>query len=198
MTDLCSLPNCANDAGVTIQRQADVEAVPYCLEHGYQREAELKQRLENYRLVTVVAIVPSELELARARVAELEAATTSDGEKAAQVSSVAEQLKTTLDTLETQARALASARAELADRDQALKVMRAEVKRTREELDRVRQQRDEVAGEYAAAIKAAAPTTAAAAVESEVGPLPLGSNLAAEQDTAEPTTQPDPATTDQQ
>lgn len=133
----CSDPNCAEEAGLTLQRSIDPAAVAFCLPHGYQREAELKQQLQNYQLVSIVAMPPSELELAQARLAELEeragAGVVFDPD-----TEVGAQLETALQTLELQSKTLEKARAELADRDTALQSLRRELERTRTELTTVR------------------------------------------------------------
>lgn len=139
MNEACSDPTCDDDAGLTLQRQMDVAPVPFCLEHGYRREAELKQRLENYRLVTVVQQAPSELELAKARLEELQARVSPDGDPAAGAE-LAEQLEAALQGLETQGKVLDDARAALEDRSEHLKVLRAEYDRQKAELERVRQE----------------------------------------------------------
>ena len=132
--------------------------VGYCLPHGYQRENELKQKLENYTLV-VLERPESELAQALARVQELEEELTEpggsvvDGEPGPGDTSTAEQLATTLHTLETQARTLSSVRSELADKDQALQSLRKELDRTRGDLERTRSQ-------LAAALEAAKATPA--------------------------------------
>ena len=146
----CSDPNCAEDAGLTIQRSIDPAAVAYCLPHGYQRAAELKPRLENYQLVSIVAMPPSELELAQARLAELEA----KGPDAGDGAELADQLETALHTLELQSKTLDKARTELADRDTALSSLRRELERTRADLQRVTGELDRVRAERAAAMAA--------------------------------------------
>ncbi len=156
MINLCTDPTCDETASLSLQRQGDVAPVGYCLPHGYQRENELKQKLENYTLV-VLERPESELAQALARVQELEEELTDpggsvvDGEPGAGGAgdtSTAEQLATTLHTLETQARTLASVRSELADKDQALQSLRKELDRTRGDLERTRAQ-------LAAAVKTA-------------------------------------------
>jgi len=146
MINLCTDPTCDETAALSIQRQGDVAPVGYCLPHGYQREAELKQKLENFRTV-VLERPPTELEQALARVQELEEELTEpggsvvDGEPGAvdgERTSSAEQLATTLHTLETQARTLASVRNELAERDRELQRARAELNRNDAELKRLR------------------------------------------------------------
>lgn len=168
MINLCTDPTCDETAALSIQRQGDVAPVVYCLPHGYQRENELKQKLENFRTV-VLERPPTELEQALARVQELEEELTEpggsvvDGEPGAGDTSTAEQLATTLHTLETQARTLASVRSELADKDQALQSLRKELDRTRGDLERTRSQ-------LAAALEAA--KTAPAPAEPRDTPPP--------------------------
>lgn len=148
MINLCTDPTCDETAALSIQRQGDVAPVGYCLPHGYQRENELKQKLENFRTV-VLERPPSELEQALARVQELEEELTDpngsivvDGEpnehglRQPGPAEQAEQLKTALDTLEIQSRALSSARNELADKDRALQSLKRELERSKAELER--------------------------------------------------------------
>jgi len=140
MNDLCC--DCDADAGLTLQRQMDVAPIPYCLEHGYRREAELKQRLENYRLVTIVQQAPSELELAKARIAELEEKTQPNGDGAhvtiGDDHTVEQQLETALRTLEQQGKTLERTRTELGENKEAFNVARRELDRLRGELERTR------------------------------------------------------------
>ena len=142
MIKLCNDPTCDETAAMSVQRQGDVEPVVYCLRHAYQREDELRQRLETFASV-VLERPATELEIALARVQELEGTqpdggTGGAGDGTGDGTSSAEQLATALHTLETQGRALASARSELADRDQALQVLRRELERTRAELERAK------------------------------------------------------------
>jgi len=140
MINLCSDPTCDENAALTIQRQIDIAPVGFCLTHGYQREAELKQRLENYTLVTVVQQAPTELELAQARIAELEEKTQPDGGGELRIGddhTAEQQLETVLRTLEQ----LERTRSELAESKEAGNVARRELERTRSELERLRAER---------------------------------------------------------
>jgi chromosome segregation ATPase len=149
MINLCTDPTCDETAALSIQRQGDVAPVGYCLPHGYQREAELRQKLENFRTV-VLERPPSELEQALARVQELEeeltepngqtaaGADNEHGLKQPGAAETEEQLETALHTLEMQSATLKTTRAELADREQALQSMRRELERTRGELTKAK------------------------------------------------------------
>lgn len=137
----CSDPTCAEDAGLTLKRQIDIEPLAFCLPHGYQREAELKQRLENYQMVTL-GRPPSELELALARVAELESAEPNPFADAGDGDGpeLADQLETALHTLELQSKTLDTARTELADREASVTSLRKELERSRGELETVKRE----------------------------------------------------------
>lgn len=139
MITLCTDPTCDADAQLTIQLQSDTAPVGFCLEHGYRREAELKQRLENYRLVTIARQAPTELELAQARIAELEDAATRrfDG-IISNEADVGEQLETALHTLELQGKSLQLTGAELRDTKRELELAQRELARTRRELEQAR------------------------------------------------------------
>jgi septal ring factor EnvC (AmiA/AmiB activator) len=141
MINLCTDPTCDENAALTIQRQIDVAPVGFCLTHGYQREAELKQRLENYTLVTVVQQAPTELELAQARIAELEEKTDAGELRIGDDDTAEQQLETALRTLEQQGKVLERTRAELAESKEAFNVARRELDRTRSELERLRAER---------------------------------------------------------
>lgn len=147
MIKLCTDPSCDEEAGLTIQRQIDPEGVPYCHPHGAQRQHALNQALENFRVVVIPpAAPPTPLELAEARISELEellrvieASGGGDVDSRQSLAKAAnDQLATTLHTLETQSRALSSARNELADREQSMQTMRREMDRMRAELERTR------------------------------------------------------------
>jgi DNA repair exonuclease SbcCD ATPase subunit len=146
MINLCTDPTCDETAALSIQRQGDIAPVGYCLPHGYQRENELRQKLENF--ATVVLERPAtELELALSRVQELEEELTQpdgqtvDGEhglKQPGALETEEQLETALHTLEMQSATLKTTRGELADREQALQSLRRELDRTRAELTKAK------------------------------------------------------------
>ena len=142
MIKLCTDPNCDEEAGLTIQRQIDPAPVPYCHPHGAQRQHELQQALENFRVVVIPpAAPPTELDRAVARIHDLEdlitkATGNAHGLLQPGATEQAEQLATALHTHETQSRALSSARSELADREQALQRMRRDLEQTRAELER--------------------------------------------------------------
>ena len=128
MIKLCSIPECDDDAGVSLQRQMDVEPVPYCLQHASQREAEFQLKLENYRRTVIATLEPTELEQAQARVAELEASTDT---------TLQAQLGKALETLEKQSKAMGDLRNELAESRQAFEVAQRELERVKRERDRV-------------------------------------------------------------
>jgi ABC-type transporter Mla subunit MlaD len=132
MIKLCTDPNCDEEAGLTIQRQIDPAPVPYCHPHGAQRQHELQQALENFRVVVIPpAAPPTDLELAMARISELEEKTNPDAGNGPEL---ADQLETALHTLEAQSKTLDRAREQLGEKDQALQVLRRELERTRAEL----------------------------------------------------------------
>jgi len=133
----CSDPNCAEEAGLTLQRQIDPDAVPFCHPHGAQRQHDLSQALVNFRVVVLPPdSPPTDLELALARIAELEALRPLG--EAGESPELADQLETALHTLEMQSATLKSARTELGDREQALQTLRRELDRTRAELTKAK------------------------------------------------------------
>lgn len=180
MIKLCTDPTCDETAAMSVQRSGDVAPVVYCLPHGYQRENELKQLLENF--VSVVLERPaSDLDRALARVQELEKKPEPEGAGAgAGVGSSADDLALTLHTLETQSQALATARHELADREQALQLMRRELERTRRELETAR-------GDLHAAVRTIE-RLRAARVPGDGPPAPVPATVI----TPAPPTRPDP------
>jgi chromosome segregation ATPase len=136
----CSDPNCAEEAGLTIQRQIDPGPVPYCHPHGANRQHALNQALENFRVVVVPpAAPPTELELAEERIAELEQAltkATGNTHGLLQPGAVekAEQLETALRTLETQSRVLQEAREALEDTRASLQLKAGQLERLQSTL----------------------------------------------------------------
>jgi septal ring factor EnvC (AmiA/AmiB activator) len=131
----CSDPNCAEEAGLTLQRQIDPEAVPFCHPHGAQRQHELNQALVNFRVVVLPPDAPpTDLEIALARVAELETRGPDDGAGP----ELAGQLETALHTLEVQSKTLDRAKTDLAERNEAVASLRRELERTRAELSKAK------------------------------------------------------------
>jgi hypothetical protein len=172
MIQLCSNPECDDDAGVSLQRQIDVAPVPYCLQHAGEREAEFRLKLENFQRTVIATLEPSPLELAEKRLAELEAAKDESTTHA--------QLVKALETLETQAKAMASLRNELGESQQAFQV-------AQRELERVKRERDRINGDLNMATQALeqlrkAPPPAPATTGSEPPPPPM---------TPAPATRPD-------
>jgi hypothetical protein len=161
MIQLCC--ECDENAGLTLQRQADVRPIAYCLPHGYQREGVLKQRLENYQLVAIAQQEPTELDLAKARIAELEEKTQPDdgsgGVQLGGADTAEHQLETALRTLELQGKTLETLRSQVGESKEAFNVARRELDRTRGELERTRTELEQTHGELVKARAAPVPAT---------------------------------------
>lgn len=145
MINLCTDPTCDDNAAMTIQRAIDTAPVGFCLRHGYQREAELRQSLQNFTSL-VLERPATDLELAQTELAQLTALVEGSAEfeqaKAAQekIVDLSEQLDRALNTLELQSKSLDTARGALLERDDTIKQVRRELVAARGELERTRQE----------------------------------------------------------